>query len=143
MWGGLTEGERTLREDWPVTDGSWRRAGAEELPCELVREWRFLGSEVPVKQLRCWRKGMGIERERGMGWGRLGEQGQCWEHNPIQVMAPNVRKNKHLHRSQRKLTRRTHVQQQGLTAQEKGEFGPGMAFYRQGRVRGWHMCRGP
>jgi hypothetical protein len=64
MWGGLTEGERTLREDWPVTDGSWRRAGAEELPCELVREWRFLGSEVPVKQLRCRRKGMGIERER-------------------------------------------------------------------------------
>jgi hypothetical protein len=22
--GGLTEGERTLREDWPVVDGGWR-----------------------------------------------------------------------------------------------------------------------
>jgi hypothetical protein len=54
--GGLTEGERTLREDWPVVDGSWRHAGVEELPCELVREWRFLGSGVPVKQLRSWRK---------------------------------------------------------------------------------------
>jgi hypothetical protein len=56
MRGGLTEGERTLREDWPVVDGSWRRAGVEELPCKLVREWRFLGSGVPVKQLRSWRK---------------------------------------------------------------------------------------
>jgi hypothetical protein len=28
-----------------------------------------------------------------MGWGRPGEQGQCWECTPIQVMAPNVRKN--------------------------------------------------
>jgi hypothetical protein len=42
--GGLTEGDRTLREDWPVVDAHWRRAGAEELPGELVREWRFLGS---------------------------------------------------------------------------------------------------
>jgi hypothetical protein len=38
---------------------------------------------------------MGIEREResGTGCGRPGEQGQCWELNPIQVMALNVRKN--------------------------------------------------
>jgi hypothetical protein len=77
--------ERTLREDWPVVDGSWRRAGVEELPCEQVREWRFLGSGDPVKQFRSRRKGMGIERERvrGMGWRRLGEQGWCWELNPI------------------------------------------------------------
>jgi hypothetical protein len=54
--GGLTEGERTLREDWLLVDGGWRPAGAEELPCELVREWHFLGSGVPVKQLRSWRK---------------------------------------------------------------------------------------
>jgi hypothetical protein len=53
---GLTEGERTLREDWLVVDGGWRRAGEEELPCELVREWYFLGSGVPVKQLRSRRK---------------------------------------------------------------------------------------
>jgi hypothetical protein len=95
MQGGLTK--RTLREDWPVVDGSWRHAGAEELPCELVRECLFLGLGVPVKQLGSWRKGMGVEREReresGMGWGKLGEQGQCRELNPIQVMAPNVRKN--------------------------------------------------
>jgi hypothetical protein len=47
---------------------------------------------VPAKQLRSWRKGMGVERKRekerereseresGMGWGKPGEQGQCWEH---------------------------------------------------------------
>jgi hypothetical protein len=35
---GLTEGEKTLREDWLVLDGGWRRTGVEELPCELVRE---------------------------------------------------------------------------------------------------------
>jgi hypothetical protein len=54
--GGLTDGARTLREDWPVLDGGWRRAGGEELPCELVREWRFLGSGIPVKHLRSQRK---------------------------------------------------------------------------------------
>jgi hypothetical protein len=64
MQGGLTEGERTMREDWPVVDGSWRRTGAENLPCELVREWCFLGSGILVKQLRSRRKEMGIERER-------------------------------------------------------------------------------
>jgi hypothetical protein len=68
MRGGLTKGERTLREDWPVVDSSWRRAGVEELPCELVREQRFLGSGVPVKQLRSWRKGMGVERKRERDW---------------------------------------------------------------------------
>jgi hypothetical protein len=47
---------------------------------------------VPAKQLRSWRKGMGVERKREkerereserecrMGWGKPGEQGQCWEH---------------------------------------------------------------
>jgi hypothetical protein len=64
MQGGLTKGERTLREDWLVVGGGWRCAGAQELPCELVREWRFQGLGVPVKQLRSWRKGVGIERER-------------------------------------------------------------------------------
>jgi hypothetical protein len=58
------ERERTLREDWPIEDGSWRHAGVEEVPCELVREWCFLGLRVPAKQLRSWRKGMGVERER-------------------------------------------------------------------------------
>jgi hypothetical protein len=99
MRGGLTKRERTLRQDWPVVDSSWRGTGVEELPCELVREWHFLGSGVPVKQLRSQRKEMGIGREReresesGTGWERPGEQSQCWELNPIQVTAPNVRKN--------------------------------------------------
>jgi hypothetical protein len=56
--------ERTLREDWLVVDGSWRHAGAEEILCELVREWHFLGLGVPAKQLRSRRKGMRVERER-------------------------------------------------------------------------------
>jgi hypothetical protein len=55
-------------------------------------EWCFLGLGVPAKQLRSWRKGMGVERKREkerereserecrMGWGKPGEQGQCWEH---------------------------------------------------------------
>jgi hypothetical protein len=48
----------------------------EELPCELLREWRFLGSGVPAKQLRSRRKGMGVERERGGGdW--MGEAGRA------------------------------------------------------------------
>jgi hypothetical protein len=59
-----THQKRTLREDWLVVDGNWKCAGAEEIPCEQVRERRFLGSVVPVKQLRSWRKGMGVERER-------------------------------------------------------------------------------
>jgi hypothetical protein len=72
--GGLTKGERTLREDWPVVDGSWRHAGAEELPCELVREWHFLGSGVPAKQLRSRREEMGIREREKAGWG-----GGGWE----------------------------------------------------------------
>jgi hypothetical protein len=70
-----------LREDWLVVDGSWQSTGAEEIPCEQVREWRFLGSGVSAKQLRSQRKGIRVERERdsGMEWGRLGEQGQWQE----------------------------------------------------------------
>jgi hypothetical protein len=68
----------TLKEDWPVVDGGWRHAGAEERPCELVREYHFLGSGLLAKQLRSQRKGMGVERKRErMGWGRPGQQGQC------------------------------------------------------------------
>jgi hypothetical protein len=45
----------------------------EELPCELAREWRFLGSGVLAKQLRSWRKVMGVEKERE-GWGGGGRE---------------------------------------------------------------------
>jgi hypothetical protein len=47
-----------------VVDGNWRRAGAEEIPSEQVREQCFLGSGVLAKQLRSQRKGMGVERGR-------------------------------------------------------------------------------
>jgi hypothetical protein len=57
-----------------------------ELPCELMREWCFLGSGVLVKQLRFRRK---RERER-VGWG-VGRS--VLGAHPIQVTAPNVRKN--------------------------------------------------
>jgi hypothetical protein len=55
-----------------MVNGSWRCPGEEELPCELVREWHFLGSGVPAKQFRSWRKGMGVERERERERGRMG-----------------------------------------------------------------------
>jgi hypothetical protein len=86
--------ERTLREDWPVVDGNWRCAGAEEIPCEQVREQCFLGSGVPARQLRPWRKGLGVEREKEQdGVGRPGEQGQCWELTRSESQHQNVRKN--------------------------------------------------
>jgi hypothetical protein len=47
----------------------------EELPCELVREWRFLGSGVPAKQLRSQRKGMEVERHRERD--KVGETGRA------------------------------------------------------------------
>jgi hypothetical protein len=93
MQGGLTKGQRTLREYWLVLDGSWRHAGVEELSCELLREWCFLGSGVPVKQLRSQRKGMRVERERERekerqreraGWGR-----GSWESKVSAGSSPN------------------------------------------------------
>jgi hypothetical protein len=58
-----------------LRDGSWRYAGAEELPCEPVRKWCFLGLGVPVKQLRSQRKGMEVERESEReGWGGGGQE---------------------------------------------------------------------
>jgi hypothetical protein len=53
-----------LREDWPVVDGIWRCTGVEELPCELVREWCFLGLGIPTKQIWSKKKGMEVKRER-------------------------------------------------------------------------------
>jgi hypothetical protein len=73
MRGGLIKGERALREDWQVVDGNWRHTGAEEIPCELKRERCFLGSGVPVKQLRSWRKGIEVEREREREWDGVGK----------------------------------------------------------------------
>jgi hypothetical protein len=65
-------------------------AGVEEIPCEQVREQHFLGLGVPAKQLRSWRKGMGVERESGMGWVRPGEQGQCWERTQSESRLPII-----------------------------------------------------
>jgi hypothetical protein len=68
--------ERTLKEDWLVVDGGWRHTGAEELPCELVRQKCFLGSgfwqSSSDLEGRKWEL-RERERERGIGWGRLGE----------------------------------------------------------------------
>jgi hypothetical protein len=52
---------------------NWRCAGAEEIPCELVREQHFLGLGVLAKQLRSQRKGRGVEREREREWDGLRE----------------------------------------------------------------------
>jgi hypothetical protein len=57
--GGLTKEERTLREDLLVVDGSWRCAGVEELPCELVREWHFFRIRGPGKAAQILEKGNG------------------------------------------------------------------------------------
>jgi hypothetical protein len=104
-----THQERTLKEDWPVVDGNWRHAGAEEIHCEQVREWCFLGSGVPAKQLRSQRKGMGVERERAeWGWGRPGEQGQCQECTQYESRHQNVRKNATHKESSRE---KSHVQE--------------------------------
>jgi hypothetical protein len=124
-----------------VEDGRWRRTGTEEFPHELVREWRFLGlgqGGVPIKQLRSQRKGMGVgrERESGMGFGGPGEQGECRECTPIQVMAPNVRKNashkessrekSHVHRA--KFNGRPKLPGWPGKRQHRSKPGPGMAF---------------
>jgi hypothetical protein len=37
----------------------------------------------------------------------------------------------------------SHLADLGKMAQEERESGPGMAFYGRGRVRGWHVRRGP
>jgi hypothetical protein len=79
-----------------VVDGGWRHTGVEELPCEQVKERRFLGSRVPAKPLRSRRKGMGVERERERARDGVGEAGRARSvpgAHPIQVMAPNIRKN--------------------------------------------------
>jgi hypothetical protein len=81
--------ERTLREDLPVVDGKWRHAGAEEIPCEQVRERRFLGSGVLAKQLRSQRKGMGVEREKKQdGMGETGRARSVPGVHLIRVTAP-------------------------------------------------------
>jgi hypothetical protein len=66
-----------LRDDWPLVDGNWRHAGAEEIPCEQVRERCFLGSRVLAKQLRSWRKGMGVEKETEREWDGVSEAGRA------------------------------------------------------------------
>jgi hypothetical protein len=80
-----THRERTLRDDWQVVDGNWRRAGAEKLPCELVREQCFLGKGVLAKQLRS--RGREWELRAQDGVGEAGEARSVLGVHPIQVMA--------------------------------------------------------
>jgi hypothetical protein len=37
----------------------------------------------------------------------------------------------------------SHLADLGKMVQEENESGLGMPFYRRGRVKGWHMHRGP
>jgi hypothetical protein len=41
------------------------------------------------------------------------------------------------------MTGMSHLADPGKMVQEESESGPGMTFYRRGRVRGWHMRSGP
>jgi hypothetical protein len=82
-------------------------------------------------------------RESGMGWGKPGEQGQYRELNPIQVTAPNVRKNAaHKESSQEK----SHIHKAKFNGTPKLPGWPGKkvaqprvwvrsGFYRRGRLR--------
>jgi hypothetical protein len=89
---------------------------------------------------------MGVEREReresGMGWGRPGEQGQCWECTQSESQHQNVRKNATHKESSRE---KSHVQEQSLKAGSNLQAGQGKmvqhrlwarrGFYRRGRLR--------
>jgi hypothetical protein len=88
MQGGVTEGEQTLREDWPVVNGGWRHTGVEELPCELVR--------VALSRIGGPSKAAQIPEESQESKFSAGNSTRSW------VSAPNVRKNA----TQRKLTRK-------------------------------------
>jgi hypothetical protein len=105
----------------------------------------FFRIRGPVKQLKSGRKGMVVEREResGMGSGRPGEQGQCQKCTPIQVMAPNVRKNAtHKESSQEKsYIHRAKFNGRAQTARLAGEkmaqprVWARSGLYRTGRLR--------
>jgi hypothetical protein len=79
---GLTEG------DWPVVDGGWRRTGVEELPCELVRKWHFLGLGGLSKAAQILEESQESKVSAGNS-------------TRSQVPAPNVRKNAALKESSR------------------------------------------
>jgi hypothetical protein len=133
--GGLTEGERTFREDWPVVDGGWKRAGAEDLPCELVREWRFsrMGG-VTVKQLRSRRK---AGRARSVP----GTQPDPGSRHQMLGRTPHKENSRENSRPRAGFNGRCGVVQEEERTKGQG-FRPGMAFYRRGRVRGWRIRRG-
>jgi hypothetical protein len=70
-----THQERTLREDWPVVDGNWRRSGMEEIPlsCEGVAFSRMRGSGKAAQILE---EGNG-SRERERARDGMGEDGRA------------------------------------------------------------------
>jgi hypothetical protein len=135
--GGLAGGGQQLEARWGGGNSLW-----------VVKEWHFLGSGVPVKQLRSRRKGMGVEREReserarGIGWGRPGEQGQCREHTWSESQHQNVRKNTAHKESP---WEKSHIQEQSLMAGSNHQAGQRKmaqhrlwarrGFYRRGRLR--------
>jgi hypothetical protein len=83
------------------------------------------------------------ERERGRDGGRgVGEQGQCQELTLSESQHQNVRKNPAQKKSSQE---KSHIQDQGLMTgmsclvdqgkMAQADSGPGIAFYRRGRVR--------
>jgi hypothetical protein len=80
----------------------------EELPCELVREWLFLGSGVPVKQLRSWEESQESKVSAGNS-------------TQSRVSAPNVRKTL----LSRKAHEKTHVHRARFNGRPKLPAGQG------------------
>jgi hypothetical protein len=72
-----------------VVDGSWRCSGAEELLCDLVREWRFFRIGGPGKAAQIPEESQESKVSAGNS-------------TRDRVSAPNVRKKA----AQRKLTRK-------------------------------------
>jgi hypothetical protein len=139
-----THQERTLREDWPVVDGNWRHAGAEEIPCEQVREWRFLGSGFLAKQLRSGGREWELRERERAGWGGRGRESKVSAGSTprSESQHQNIRKNtSHKESSQEK----SHVQKQSLMAGLNHHAGRGntaqhrlwarCGFYRRERLR--------
>jgi hypothetical protein len=62
------------------------------------------------------------DREGSMGWGKLGEQGQCWECTRSESRHQNVRKNATCKESSRE---KSHIQQQSLMTGSNCQAGQG------------------
>jgi hypothetical protein len=148
--------EDSLREDLEgrlASAGWWLEVqwgrGSSLWACERVVLSRIRGSG---KAVLVPEEGNGSkERYRGMGSGRPGEQVQCQEltqsesrHQMLGEM-PCIKKAHEKISCPRAglMTSTSHLADPGKMVQKASRSRPGMAFYRRGRVRSWHMCTGP